>query len=335
MRSARRRTFALRRCSVDMDAGLLFQNAKVKSREMGLLGADRLQRISDAATIEEAMRLLAEANYPSGASYDEVLSSAEREAALLFKSCMTKGYGLELFLIMDDYHNAKVAAKSAYLGGSKDGYKPEGYVTIAALEEALSKGEYKELPQGIADSFAALDKVKARDALTPSAVDITLDRAAFEEIQAKRKGTAKVIGRYFDLLADLKNISVAYRAYKAGFSAEKAKEMLLPAGTLVQKDLLKIAVLGEEAADKISAETVVKEALSALKEGVTAYEVFMDNTLLSLLKKERYDMFSPAPIAGLYIGKLREIKNVRLILARIANGVDKEVIKGRMRELYV
>ena len=127
------------------------------------------------------------------------------------------------------------------------------------------------------------------------------EEAAFEEIKAKRKGAAKVIGKYFDLLADLKNVSVAYRARKAEFSVEKAKDMFLPMGNIAVKDLLKIA----------------------------------DNALLALLKKERYDMFSPAPIAGLYIGKLREIKNVRLLLARIANGVDKEIIKGRMRELYV
>ena len=327
--------FALRRCSLDMDAGLLYQNAIVKSRESGLLGLDRLQRISDAASVEEAMRLLAEANYPTGASYDEILSAAEREASLLFKSCVTKGYGLELFLVMDDYHNAKVAAKAAYFGGAKEGYKPEGFVSVASLEEALAKGEYKDIPQGIASCYVALDKLKARDALTPSAIDVALDKAAFDALREGKKSAAKVIDRYFDLLADLKNLSVAYRAHKAEFSPEKAKEMFLPAGTVPEKDLLKVAALGEEAAEKISAGSAVKEALAVLKEGVTAYEVYADNALLALLKKERYDMFSPAPIAGLYIGKLREIKNVRLILARIANGVDKDIIKGRMRELYV
>ncbi len=318
-----------------MDAGLLFQNAKVKSRESMLLGWDRLQRISDAPTVEEAMRLLLEADYPSGASYDEVLSTAERDASVLFKSCMTKGYGLELFLVADDYHNAKVAAKAAYFGGNKEGYKPEGTVPVLALEEALSKAEYKELPQGIADAYVSFDKLKARDALTPSVIDVALDKAAFGELNKGKRNAAKVISRYFDLLADLKNISVAYRAGKAGFSVEKTKNMLLPAGTLSEKDLLKIASFGEEGADKIAATTIVKEAITALKSGVTAYEVFTDNALLSLLKKERYDMFSPAPIAGLYVGKLTEIKNVRLILARIANGVDKDVIKERMRELYV
>ena len=50
------------------DAGLLYQNAVVKSRESTLLTADRLQRVSDAQDLEEAVRLLVEAGYPSASS---------------------------------------------------------------------------------------------------------------------------------------------------------------------------------------------------------------------------------------------------------------------------
>ena len=318
-----------------MDAGLLYQNSIIKSKEPLLLGADRLQRISDAENVEEAVRLLAEAGYPAGENYEEIFFAAEKEAALFFKSTITKGYGLELFLVADDYHNAKVAAKAAYFGGAKEAYKPEGTLSYAKIEEALEKKEYKDLPLPMAEAFVALDKLKAREVIYPSSVDVLLDKAAFRDIKSKEKGAAKVIKRYFDLLADLKNIAVAYRAGKASLSREKAEEMLLPAGSLSVKDLMKIHALGEDAVDKIRADGAVKIGLLTLKEGMTAYEVYTDDALLRLLKKERYDMFSPAPIAGFYIGKLREITNVRLILARIANGADKEIIKKRMRELYV
>ena len=318
-----------------MDAGLLYQNATVKSKETLLLGADRLQRIADAASLEEAMRLLAEAGYPAGDSCDEILFAAERDASLLFKSCIAKGYGLELFLIADDYHNAKVAAKAFYFGSGKDSYKPEGTLSYATLEGAAESGDHKALPPKMSEAFDEISKLRAKENLYPSSVDILLDKAAFAEISAKLKGAHKVIRAYFTLLADLKNISVAYRAGKAGLSRERAEAMLLPAGELSARDLMRIYDLGEEAADKITASRAVKDALSLLKEGTTAYEVYTDNVLLALFKKERYDMFSPAPIAGLYIGKQREIKNIRLLLALIANGGDKEIIRKRMRELYV
>lgn len=318
-----------------MDAGLLYQNAIIKSREPLLLGGDKLQRISDAASVEEALRLLSEAGYPAGQTPDEVLAAAEKEASLFFKSTLTKGYGLELFLTLDDYHNAKVAAKAYYFGAAKEGYKPEGTLLLSSVEEALEKTEYQSLPEAMKQAFLALDKLKAKESLYPSAVDILLDKAAFEELKEGIKGAHATVREYFLLLADLKNISIAYRAGKAGFQKEKAKEMLLPIGTLSEKDLMLIFDLGEEGAERISATPLLKEALLTLKEGMTAYEVFTENALLSLLKKQRYDMFSPAPIAGYYVGKQREIKNVRLILARLQNGVDKEIIKKRMRELYV
>ena len=317
------------------DAGLLYQNAIVKSREATLLGADRLQRIADAQDLDEAVRLLVEAGYPSAPSPDEMLFAAEREAARFFKSCMTAGYGLELFLVADDYHNAKVAAKSRYFGGAKDAYKVEGFLPIARIEEALEKEEYKDLPTAMGEAFVSLNALRAKDALYPSDLDVALDKAAFREIAGKIKGAHPTVKRYFTMLADLKNISVAYRAGRTETSREKTREMLLPFGTLSEKDLLLIREFGIDAAEKIRPNADLIGALDAIKEGITAYEVYADDVLLALLRKERYDMFSPAAIAGFYVGKQREILNVRLLLARLANGVDKEIIKKRMRSLYV
>ena len=318
------------------DAGLLYQNAIVKSRESTLLGADRLQRVADAADLSEAVRLLVEAGYPAAGSPDEMLLAAEKDAAAFFKSCRTAGYGLELFLVADDYHNAKVAAKAYFFGGAKDAYKVEGLLPVARIEEALEKEDCKDLPTAMSDAFTALFALRAKDAIYPSDTDVLLDKALFCEISARTKKAHRTIRAYFSLLADLKNISVAYRAGRASLSSEKTRAMLLPFGTLTEKELLLIRELGVDAVDAIRRPTAVLiGALDALKEGITAYEVYADDALLALLRRERYDMFSPAPIAGFYIGKQREILNVRLLLARIANGTDKEIVKKRMRSLYV
>ena len=317
------------------DAGLLYYNAIVKSRESTLLGADRLQRIADAADQGEAVRLLVEAGYPSAPTSDEMLFAAEKEAALFFKSCLTAGYGLELFLVADDYHNAKVAAKAHFFGGAKDAYKVEGFLSVARIEEALEKEEYKDLPDPMASAFASLSALRAKDALYPSDADVILDTATFSEIATKGKNAHPTIKRYFALLADLKNVSVASRAGKASLGLEKTRSMLLPYGSIAEKDLLLIREFGADAAERIRPNAVLIGALDAMKEGITAYEVYADDALLALLRKERYDMFSPAPIAGFYVGKQREILNVRLLLARLANGADKEIIRKRMRSLYV
>ena len=60
-----------------------------------------------------------------------------------------------------------------------------------------------------------------------------------------------------------------------------------------------------------------------------------DNYLLSIFKKEKNNIFSPAVIAGFYLAKLTEIKAARIIIVCLKNNVDKDIIKQRLRELYV
>ena len=45
-------------------------------------------------------------------------------------------------------------------------------------------------------------------------------------------------------------------------------------------------------------------------------------------------MFAIAPIVGYYLGKLNEIKVLRVVLICIKNKVDVKEMKKRVRELY-
>jgi vacuolar-type H+-ATPase subunit C/Vma6 len=46
------------------------------------------------------------------------------------------------------------------------------------------------------------------------------------------------------------------------------------------------------------------------------------------------DMFSAAPIVGYYLGKMNEIKIIRVILVCLKNKVDKDEMKKRIRVIY-
>ena len=60
----------------------------------------------------------------------------------------------------------------------------------------------------------------------------------------------------------------------------------------------------------------------------------LDNKLIKLIKAQKADMFTPAPILGYYLGKLSEIKVVRTLLTCKKNGVAPEEIRKRIRETY-
>jgi len=319
-----------------MDAGLIYQNAKIKSKESELFGKDKIQRLADALSAEEAVRILQEGGYPLGNDPVEVLAQAEAEAALFFKSTVVSGYGLELFLLINDYHNAKVLAKKTYFSGKTDCLKPDGLLDKGKIEEGIEKDDFSSLPSNMAVAFTDIKKHFVDETLTPSYIDITMDKAMFCAIYADLPKAHPVVREYFTRLSDYTNIAVACRAKKAGLPLSIFENMVVKTGELPLPVLKKIFDLGaEESVEKVSGLGAYKKALLAMKEGAAHYETYVDDALLAPIKKARFDMFSPAAVIGFYLGKMREIKNVRLLFAKVNNGVDRDVIKVRMRELYV
>lgn len=295
-----------------------------------------MQRLQDAVSTDEMVKILLEGGYPAGSDYNEILSEAEREAEAFFKETAVSGYGLECFSVLSDYHNAKVAAKELFFGAVGSGYKADGTVPSSELAEKIKKEDFSSLPSEMLIALESLKKKNASALLLPSEIDKSLDRAAFSEIGKMLTKAHPVVRNYFETYVDLTNLSVAYRARIAGLTEKEMESGLLPGGLLTRKEIGCLFDLDlSDAAEKLSLKETYKQALEKLKEGVAPYEAFVENALLAPLKKARYDLFSPAPILGFYLGKKREIKNVRLLFAGVKNGVDKEILKVRLREQYV
>ncbi|MBO8424445.1 MAG: V-type ATPase subunit, partial [Firmicutes bacterium] len=63
-------------------------------------------------------------------------------------------------------------------------------------------------------------------------------------------------------------------------------------------------------------------------------EVARDDYLLGIFRKNKAEMFSMAPVMGYYLAKQNEIRVLRIALVCIKNGVDKQEIRKKLRELY-
>ena len=57
--------------------------------------------------------------------------------------------------------------------------------------------------------------------------------------------------------------------------------------------------------------------------------------MLKLFATKKADMLSAAPIIGYYVGKLNEIKVIRVILVCKKNNVPKAEMEKRVRQLYI
>lgn len=330
------------------EAGLLYSNARIKSMENSLVSPLQMGRLLDCETFSDAVKMLSEFGYTGGTAADDGVSyenllDAERAAATdFFKENVFKKSGLETMLLPADWHNLKSALKAKY-GKVKDlsllVYQG-GNVDLETIEKAANGDE--EAASGLTtemnETIAATRAEFAENPPSGRFIDVVADKAMYREIFAiLKKSSSPCLVKYFALQVDLLNLKNFYRSKRLRLGKEEFREGFISGGKLKET----LFSEGYETPDEDFAKQIEKVAPEFLKitkvlsEGkIAEAEAMADNMQLKIFKDDRNDMFSVAPIAGFYLAKLTEIKSVKLILAAKKNGVDKQQLRVRLRELY-
>ena len=320
-----------------------FANGRIKCLERNLLTQDKITRMIDSVDLNEAVRILAEVNYGGGLVlenprlFDKLLLEEEAETCKLVLTLVPKGYGMECFILSNDFHNAKALYKGKVTGVKNPAaLRPEG--VCGDLSSAIDGGVYAQLPEALAKALTELDEKALTESLSPREIDLKIDKAYFEAVSDILKKSKKtVIADYFSLLADFTNIRAMARCKKCGLSVKEFEECFVTGGKLSEKTLEELFEMSfNDAYEKMRYGDFAKafETLTHENNALVDFEKFSDSVLIKLFKKEKADMFSPAPVAGYYVGKMSEIKTVRLILVCVNNGVSKEEIYRRLKENY-
>lgn len=104
-----------------------YANARAKSAENYLLGADRFNRMLQADSAEDALKILREVNFGEGANAEsalefEALLRAEREKLNRFVREVSPSRAFRRFFLAEsDYHNAEALIKAKHLKISEIG----------------------------------------------------------------------------------------------------------------------------------------------------------------------------------------------------------------------
>lgn len=334
-----------------MNTSLLFATARVRANEKNILSPDKITRLVDAETLSDAVRTLQEYNYGGGITiadafrYDEILS-AERDVVEAFvRDIGPEKCGMDAFYIENDYHNAKVCMKCKYnaLELPSEALSPDFRYNAVELFEALVEDKYDKLSVEMATALHEIDVRYSNGDRRPSTIDTLLDRAAFTEIASylSRIRGAECIRRYFMKRADCANLLTLFRTRKAELGAERMKDALLPSGSIPES-----VIRGAYDYSNEKLIDVIKSNYPEYRAFVTMLieetsdpsyvkgEALADKMSFDVLKAERGDMSSVGLIAYYYMIRLLELKQVRIILTGIKNGIDKAQIRKRLRELY-
>ena len=306
--------------------------------ENALLERERMDRMLEAGTVEEAAKVLTECGYPelqavNVDTVDAMLAQAREELFGTLNDLAPDGEILDVFKVKYDYHNAKTLIKGRAMGEDAD-----RLLMAETLAEAVKRSEFTDLPKVMADAIVEARAVlgKTRD---PQRSDMILDQAYFQEMEqlAKDSGSQFLLG-YVQMLVDAANLRSVVRVLRMGRDADFLATVLFPGGAIPAATVVKAA--DGEPLESIYFSSLFEEAAAAGVQAIqggslTAFEKACDNALNAYMQKAKYIPFGEQPMLGYVSAKDNEFTAIRIILTGRLADLPADVIRERLRNAYV
>lgn len=315
------------------------------AREARMLTAERMDRMLDAPTNDEAAKTLEECGYGdlSGLSAKAVSAALEARVAAVFnevENMVPEPALVQLFRLKYDYHNAKTLIKAQAAG--VDGaplLSQRGTVPVETLQNAFVSDDYRDVTPALAEAMQAAAGILARTA-NPQTADFALDRAYFAQLLALTESVQDggfALG-YVRLQIDGANLRAAVRTRRMGKDADFLKTALVPGGTLAEDRVAAAAESGETLAALYHMTWLEKAAAAgaaAMSGGaLTGFELLCDNALLDYVREAKLCSFGAAHVVAYLAAMENEVTAARMILTGRLSGLAPEVIRERLRETY-
>ncbi|HHU68888.1 MAG TPA: V-type ATP synthase subunit C [Thermoanaerobacterales bacterium] len=327
----------------------LYAVGRVKALETKLLSKSTFERMLEAPTAQDALKVLGETDY--GISFGDAESVYDFEKIIY--SNLKKTYKVvdestknPLFTRMStlkyDFHNLKVLIKGEYLGDDYQGITMDlGNVSIEKIARAVRDMDYKDLPVVLkqAAEEAVVDFELQKD---PQRIDIILDKHLFKAIYQMALETGHAFAlEIAQTEIDLININIFVRCRRMGRDVRFLETALLDNG------ILEKSLFIESYNEPLSAFTeklfmgrygeIAAEGIQSLEDtnSTTILERMMDDFLLNKSKKGKYATSGVEPIIGYIKAKENEGKIIRTIMVGKINNVPADKIRERLRDVYV
>ncbi|WP_299574759.1 V-type ATP synthase subunit C [uncultured Leptotrichia sp.] len=319
----------------------------IRILEKRLLTRNRLERMIEAQTPEEVLKLLGETEYSQdmadihGSQDYEIILKRETERVFSIVRNMIKNTGIvDVLSLKYDYHNLKVLLKSKITGKDFSSLLMQAGTIDASKFKVKFESQSNDLPQEIME---AIDEVQKdfEENHNPQRIDIIVDKHYFRNLSRLAKEIdVKVITDYVEGLIDFQNMITLFRVQKQKRDARFLETVIFEGGTISKN---KIVASINDNTDTILNKFKKEKLGSYLVKGLEAFsetkrlselEKISDNYLMELNKESKYVVFGPEPLFTYLVAKEREINAVRMIMVSKINNISSDKIRERLRETY-
>ncbi|SHH55897.1 V/A-type H+-transporting ATPase subunit C [Clostridium collagenovorans DSM 3089] len=323
--------------------------SRLRVLEKRLLDKSKIERMIDSASADEVLRILSETEYANLMSdvkraedYELLLSKElKRVYSLIYEISPDKTI-IDIMSLRNDYHNIKVLLKGKALDKDLDYLlMPDGNMDVNELKSAIQSGDLRDLNPMAKMAIEEVNKIFA-DTKDPQQIDIIVDRYMFAHMLDMAKTTKMdFLIDYVKITIDFTNIKTLIRVKKQQKDVKFLREVLIDGGTIsLDKFTISLNDSLENFMSKIRAtkyfdiiKVGIEEYISTNK--LTALEKICDNYIMDYIKKAKYITFGAEPLIAYVLAKETEIKIIRIIMVGKLNNIAPEVIRERVRDVYV
>lgn len=322
---------------------------RVKVLEKKLLSRSRLERMVDARDMEEVFRILGETEYQQhlgnisrAEDYEEILAAELKRVYALMDELTGEKVISEILSLKYDYHNLKVLLKEKISGKSLSHlYVTYGTQDITRIKSDLNMGDYSDMDVRIASALKDIEADFTKNS-DPQRIDILMDRYYFRHLQSiADEADIPMFKEYVQNQIDFANVKTLIRVKKMDKDIRFLEEVLLKGGNIPMDSLIySINDSLDVIMNKMKNEKLSKPILEGLeayrKTGrLSEFEKIIDNELMAVNEPSKNIIFGPEPLFSYLNAKEAEIKALRIVMVSKINKLSPEVIRERLRDLYV
>ncbi len=319
------------------DTDYLYATMRVRVNENNLLSPQQKERMIDAKTPEEAVKVLSDAGYDdvksrSLSDIEHALRDMRKKTMSLIGEISPDTSLCEVFALKYDFHNIKTIIKAELTNQEPERLLLDSaIVPKAELLSDIRSGDLSDLPPKMAEAIT-----DAKETLSHTGdarlSDFILDRACFSMMaDAARKAESEFLVGYVKLMCDAANLRAAVRCCRRGEEGEVFAQSFIPCGNFGKAAFE--AFDFENAFISSPLENAAKLAASVVKGSgrMSEFEKELDIALMKYMEAARYASFDERPLVAYIAAREAEATAIRIIMSGKLSGISPDKIRERLR----
>lgn len=323
----------------------------IRVLETRLLTRGMVERMLDAADVDELLRILSDTAYGALLSqtteYQKFLQIEETQTISLFDELCLDLILSELIHYQYDFHNLKVLVK-AYVAKSEESLgrdfsyalSAHGNFDTSVLRGAFEEEKFGALPQILQRVITrAVEEYYSKN--DPRLIDLVVDQEMFQFYTSEvTKLRNHFVSQLLGLIIDLENIKTLARGKRLEEDKETLRLAILEGGKLSSRWYLDLA---EEPWENLSHRFYATPYFHIVDEGYghlqreksfLKLEKLCDDFLIDFLRTTRYTPFGVDPLIAYFVAKLNELKILKLLFVGKRHGIETVRIKERLPDVF-